>query len=116
MTDLPPDEAAQQELHARLTALMDAAGDVIDNLGTPGASVRVNTLRESLTALTTHDPVSAVTVAAALWLDRYGSAGAPVRLMDLQDAVDALAAQDKVEAGLEVLFAAAERPFDNPAT
>lgn len=72
------------------SALVDAAERIFDNLGTPGASDRVITLRAALDDLTAHDPVSGVVAAVARWLDRYGSTGALERLADLRDAVDTL--------------------------
>jgi hypothetical protein len=83
-------DTSHSDAYQATSTFVDAAERVIDNLGTTGASTRVQDLRAALDDLTAHDPVSAVVASAARWLDRYGSAGAPERLHDLQDAVDAL--------------------------
>lgn len=112
-----------------LLDVMTAARAVSENIGTPGATLRRVQLGDALDALMAADPTSAALVAAAIWSDRYGTSGSPARLADLQDAVEAL--QDATTgtvvestpeqpltpqeaAGVELLFEAAERPFDVP--
>lgn len=95
--------------------VLAAAQTAIDNLRTPGVEVRVRGLQAALAQLVALDPVSAVIVAAAVWVDRYGTSGTTARLLDLQDAVDGLGGPTREERGLEALFAAVERPYDNPA-
>ena len=111
--------ARRRELALTVTAtVLGAAQAVIDHRGEPGAMARCVTLRAALDELRAHDPASAVVIAAALWADRPERPSAPERLVDLQEAVDALrppVITDPATArGLEVMFAAAERPFDNP--
>lgn len=83
-------ERRRDEILGATLPVITAARDVIDNLGTRGATARAALLRGALQNLVEKDPTSAIVITAALWSDRYGSAGAPRYLVDMQEAVDAL--------------------------
>lgn len=70
-----------------LATITDAASDVIEQHGKPGASARYEALARALTTGAEEDQALAVVIAAARWTDRYGSSGAGDRLSALSAAV-----------------------------